>query len=164
MDIDNLNKEHFISYISNMYIQINRAIVFKELDKINHFVGDELYNKLSEDIEELSRDHKMQHFFDMGVAHVEILKMNKLDDTIQIEVDLISGYGKFVSSSHLYGTEIKNSMVFEKRKDSKKQPAARYCPGCGSNIDVNRSGICEYCGTTYNLEDMDWILVKYERS
>lgn len=164
MDINNLNEEHFISYISNIYIQINRAMVFKELDKINHFVGDELYTWLEDNIDDLSNDHKMQHYFDMSVAHVELLNVNKLDDSVQIEVELISGYGKFVSPTHLYGTEIKNHMVFEKRKDSRKQPAARYCPGCGSNIDVNRSGVCDYCGTTYNLEDMDWILVKYERS
>ena len=147
-----------------MYIQINRAIVFKDLEKINHFVGDELYSWLSENIDDLSNKHKMQHYFDMGVAHVEILGINKLGDSLQIEVNLISGYGKFASANHLYGTELENKMVFEKRKDSKKQPAARYCPGCGSNIDVNRSGVCIYCGTTYNLEDMDWILVKYERS
>ena len=32
------------------------------------------------------------------------------------------------------------------------------CPSCGANIDSNNTGICSYCGTSYNLEDYDWIL------
>ena len=32
------------------------------------------------------------------------------------------------------------------------------CPSCGASIDVNRSGHCEYCGTTFDNENYDWIL------
>jgi hypothetical protein len=29
-------------------------------------------------------------------------------------------------------------------------------------LSVNTSGVCEYCGSTYNQEDYDWVLTKLE--
>jgi len=53
-----------------------------------------------------------------------------------------------------------NYLTFEKNKNTSTQPEARKCPSCGSNMDVNNSGKCEYCGTIYNLEDYEWILTE----
>ena len=36
---------------------------------------------------------------------------------------------------------------------------AKVCPGCGAPVNVNSNGVCEYCGTVYNTEDYDWILI-----
>ena len=48
--------------------------------------------------------------------------------------------------------------VFSKKKDALSTNNYK-CPGCGSNINVNDKGKCNYCGTTFNLEDYDYILV-----
>ena len=56
--------------------------------------------------------------------------------------------------------EKRNILVFEKKIDSKNIGIVRRCPGCGASMSVNTSGKCEYCGTIFNQEDYDYILVK----
>ena len=33
-----------------------------------------------------------------------------------------------------------------------------FCPNCGHPMDVNKSGYCEFCHSTYNQENYDWVL------
>ena len=162
MNIKDWNEERFLSYASNIFIQINRAILFKELEKIDHFVNDSVYNLLKENLEVLSKKHLAQVFYDMSVVQVKILEVKELENSFKIELSLVSGYGKISSSERLYRAQKTHKMIFEKTKESVTPPAARKCPGCEANIDINNNGKCIYCGVIYNLEDMDWILTTYE--
>jgi len=162
MNIENFNNERFLSYAANVFMQINRAIMFKELEKIDHFVNDDVYNSLKENLEVLSKNHLTQIYYDISIIQAKIIEINELPDSFQIDLNLVSGYGKISSSTHLYHAQKTHKMVFERKKNYLLTPAARKCPGCGANIDVNNNGKCNYCGAIYNLEDMDWILVAYE--
>ena len=53
-------------------------------------------------------------------------------------------------------------MTFEKKKDNKELGAARRCPGCGANLDINKTGVCTYCGTVIELENYDWVITQMD--
>jgi len=169
MAIESLNKEHFISYVSNIFVQINRAVMFKELEKIKHFVSEGIYNNLNNAVETAKNGNYIQFYDEMNVKDVKIITTRDTDDSTQIEVSLTSRYmdfrmrdGKVISGDNK-NTIIRNyKMIFSRKKNYREQPRARFCPGCGANIDVNRNGNCSYCGATYNLEDMDWVVVEFE--
>ena len=55
-------------------------------------------------------------------------------------------------------TEKRVSLIFSKVKNAKVLGSARSCNACGANMDLNRSGVCEYCGTVYELMEYDWVL------
>lgn len=55
-------------------------------------------------------------------------------------------------------TERRVRLIFSKIKNAKVLGAARCCDACGANMDLNRSGVCEYCGTVYELKEYDWVL------
>jgi hypothetical protein len=162
MDVKELDSEHFKSYISNVYTQVTRAIVFKELEKIDHFVNDEVYNYLTANVDRLAKNHPLSHYFDMTIIKIELLELKEFDNYDQLILYITVGYGKSTNDDKPYPIIKFNQLTFERKKDRDIQPEARYCPGCGANIDVNRNGKCEYCGGIYNLEDMDWVLIKFE--
>jgi hypothetical protein len=66
--------------------------------------------------------------------------------------------GNFVSGNNNFRIEKSYILVFRKKRAFLEQGAVRKCPGCGASISVNTSGKCDYCGSTYNLEDYDYIL------
>ena len=45
-----------------------------------------------------------------------------------------------------------------KKIDGRNAGIVRKCPACGSSIDVNNNGKCNYCGAIYNNEDYDYVL------
>ena len=49
-------------------------------------------------------------------------------------------------------------LVVTKKRQFLQQGVVRKCPGCGASLSVNTKGVCEYCGTTYNMEDYNYIL------
>ena len=53
-------------------------------------------------------------------------------------------------------------MTLEKKKITKSDKLVKKCPGCGASISVNTSGKCEYCGTIFNLEDYDYVIVRID--
>ena len=54
------------------------------------------------------------------------------------------------------------NLTFTKKINAKEQGIVNRCPTCRAPLSVNTSGVCEYCGSTYNQEDYDWVLTKLE--
>ena len=55
-----------------------------------------------------------------------------------------------------------NKLVLKKKTDAEGLKSARRCPGCGAPADVSNTGICEYCGASFNTEKYDYILDSIE--
>ena len=56
--------------------------------------------------------------------------------------------------------EKKNILLFKKLKNNKELGSVRKCPGCGASSDINNTGICKYCGATFDLYKYDYILTE----
>ena len=89
------------------------------------------------------------------------------DDKFIIIVEIISRYmdyivdkdsNKFKRGNNSSRVERKNILTFEKMRSARVQGIVRFCPNCGHSMDVNKSGYCEYCHSTYNQEDYDYVL------
>ena len=71
---------------------------------------------------------------------------------------LMDQEGNYVSGNKDFRITKSNYLTFIKKINFKKVGVVNKCPGCGASINVNATGICPYCGTTYNQEDKNWIL------
>ena len=94
---------------------------------------------------------------------------NITNDKEFVKVEIISRYMDYVidlnTGNTIYGDdtrriEKRNILMFEKKIDAKDTDIIRKCPGCGASMSVNTSGKCEYCGTIFNQEDYDYVLVE----
>ena len=70
----------------------------------------------------------------------------------------IDSDGNYVSGINDHRIEKLNRLTFMKKIDGRNAGIVRKCPACGSSIDVNNNGKCNYCGAIYNNEDYDYVL------
>ena len=164
------SESKFKTYVDNVFIQLHLAVVTKELENIRHFVSDEVYDKYQKKVDELKAKHLIQMYDEINVAQTDILDCQVTNTNMFIKVYLVSRYldylmdenGNYVSGNTNVRTEQVNYLLFSKKINHLESGPVRKCPGCGASIDVNANGKCAYCGTIYNLEDKDWVLVSIE--
>lgn len=160
--------ERFKSYASNLFIQITLAIMGKKLNKVKHFISNELEEKYQKKINSLNENGYIQIYDELNVSEIKFINVCINNNSYKIKINLFSksmnyivdsSTKEFITGNNQYRTTKRYVLTFEKRKDSKLQSENRVCPNCGANIDVNYNGECSYCGSIYNLEDFNWILV-----
>jgi predicted lipid-binding transport protein (Tim44 family) len=168
---DNFLESKFITNVDNIFIQLHLSLVTNRLDKIRHFVNDDVFNEFKNKLNILNSNNQIQMFDEINVKQTSILSKEELEDKYIIKVKLISRYMDYTldkdSKEKITGDdttriEKNNYLTFEKKKNATIQNEARKCHSCGANIDVNANGKCEYCGTVYDLENHDWILTNIE--
>ena len=165
------SESKFKTKVDNVFVMLHISYMTKNLDRVKHFLSDDVYKKYKDKLNELNNMHVIQMYDELNVKSTEIVDVNVMEDKFVIKVMLISRYmdylindttREFVSGNNSSRVERTNYLTFEKIRDYKDQGYARKCPGCGANIDVNNSGKCTYCGAIYNNQDYDWILVDIE--
>lgn len=161
------SESKFKSKVENEFIQIMLSMVSRKTLAVKHFVNDETYNKIVNKVREDVRNKRIQIYDELNVAGVELRNIEELDDRFKIDVLVHSkalnyyldlGTRKYLSGNNTSRTDKDYSLVFEKIKDNKALGAARKCPGCGANLDINKTGVCSYCGTVIKLENYDWVI------
>jgi predicted lipid-binding transport protein (Tim44 family) len=163
----NFNEGMFKSYIDNIFVKLYTAIMLDELDTVKHFISNNLYDKLKNQIDNLNSKNLTQMYDELNVKSSNIIDIKILDNEFIITVKLVARYmdylidkstGNFVSGNNTSRIEKSNILTFKKKKDYTLQNNLRRCSNCGASIDVNNNGKCAYCGRTYNLEDYEYIL------
>lgn len=157
----------FKAKVDNVYIQLYTAVMKQDLQKVKHFLSDKVYEKYDKRIKELQSENQIQIYDELNVSGTEILGIEEFEDRFEIRVKLLTKYldyriakdtRKFISGNRDVRTEKYVNLTFSKIKNAKKLGSARKCTGCGANMDLNKTGVCEYCGSVYILRDYDWVL------
>lgn len=163
----NFNEAMFKTYVDNMFVKIYSAFMFDELPNVKHFMTEEVYQQLQMRQLQLNQQNLRQMYDELNVKSTTIIDFQTTEDSFIIRVQLISRYmdylvkkdtGDFVSGNNTSRIERINFLTLTKKRTSLTQNAVRKCPGCGASLSVNTKGVCDYCETTYNLEDYNYIL------
>lgn len=161
------SESKFKSKVENIFVQIKLSMVTGKTEKIHHFVNEDIYEKIIQKVENDKNNNRIQLYDELNVADIRIDKIEELEDCFKIEVSLHSkaleyyiarDTRKFISGNREDRVERMNKLVFTKIKNFKSMEAARKCPSCGANIDVNKDGQCAYCGAIFNLQNYDWVV------
>ena len=108
----------------------------------------------------------IQMYDELNVASTDILSYQVKDNQMIIQVRILSRYldyimdenGNYIRGNQESRVSKNNDLTLIKKIDFQKVGTVNKCPGCGASIDVNKTGLCPYCGTTYNQEDKNWIV------
>lgn len=166
--MNELNVAMFKTKVDNIFVKLYTSIMKEDLSEVSHFIKDTLESEIANKINTLKSQNRRQMYDEINVKNTNILSRNILNDKEVIEVEIISRYmdyiidrdtGDVVSGDDTRRIEKRNILVFEKKLNTKDICLVRKCPGCGASISVNTSGKCEYCGSTFNWEDYDYVLV-----
>ena len=161
----------FKSKVENTFVQIKLAIVTGKIEKIDHFVNDEIYEQIKQKVETDIEKNRIQIYDELNVSNVEIINIEELNDSFKIAVKVHSKAleyyidrenRKYLSGNNYSRTERDTIIEYTKMKNAQSYKVNRKCPTCGANIDVNANGQCSYCHTIFNLEKYDWVITKME--
>ena len=161
------NKEMFITKVNNIFIMLHTSIMTNNLNRVRHFISNDLESKYETILEDLNNRKLRQMYDELNVKSTQIQNIEIVDNKIIINVLLISRYmdylvnkdtGEFVSGINDRRIEKNNYLVFEKIIGNNYNGVIRKCPNCGASIDVNNSGQCKYCHSIFDTENHDWIL------
>lgn len=162
MNDASINKGKF----SNIFIKLIIGIMSRDLKNVKHFLSDEVYNYYQKIIEENINNHEIHCYDEPNVKEILITKEEQDEKYDIAYVSLVSLYMDYYVDSESFDykrginnhrVEVKHNLVFKKLKNSER-PSAVKCPGCGANLDANKTGICEYCGMTYSALSYDYVL------
>lgn len=158
----------FKAKVDNTFVMLLNSVMLWDMDRVKHKISDDLYNYYVNIVNNLKNSNSRQMYDELNVKSTEILNIEKNDDSFLINVLLVSRYmdyiidtntGNLKTGNNSHRIEKNNYLTFAKRINAKYEGSARHCPGCGANIDSNNTGICSYCGTSYNTVDYDWVLI-----
>ena len=161
------NKGMFITKVNNIFVMLHSAIMMDDLDRVKHFLSDEVIEKYEDVLKDLNNRHVRQMYDELNVKDTDIKDVIIKDDCVIINVVIHSRYmdyivdkdtGKFISGYNDHRIEKTNYLEFTKKRGAAAYNIDKKCPGCGANIDVNNHGKCDYCGTIFNAKNYDWIL------
>lgn len=161
------NEGMFITKVNNIFIMLHSAIMMDNLDRVRHYISNELEEKYDAILKDLRERNRRQMYDELNVKTTTIKSVDIAENEITVKIDIVSRYmdylvdkdtGKFISGINDHRVEKINHLVFTKRIGSLYSGIDKKCPGCGANIDVNNSGKCDYCGAIFNTENYDWIL------
>lgn len=161
------NEAMFLTKVDNIFVKLLTAAMLDEMDTVNHFISDDVFNVYQNMVNSLNASGHRQMYDELNVKTSRIRNIEVNDNEYVITVDLQARYmdyildlesGNKVSGDDTCRIEVSYTLKFVKRASTMTQGMVRRCPGCGSPMDVNNAGKCSYCGGIYNLEDYDWIL------
>ena len=165
------SESKFKSKVENMFVQIKLSMVTGKIEKIDHFVNDETYEKIKQKVKTDKENNRIQIYDELNVADIQIINIEELHDRFNIKVRVLSkaleyyidrDNRKYLSGDKEVRTEKYTNITFTKMKNAQSYKVVRKCPTCGAVIDVNANGQCKYCHTIFNLEKYDWIITEME--
>ena len=157
----------FKTKIDNIFVMLHMSIMTDNMKRVDHFVSDSVYQEFNNRLSILNNNNERQMFDEINVKSTDIINVDITDTKYIITVKIVSRYmdyiidketGNYKRGNNTSRVEKENILVFEKNRGAKTQGVVRFCPNCGHPMDVNKSGYCEYCHSTYNQENYDWVL------
>lgn len=159
--------ESFKTKVDNIFVMLHVSLMTDNMKRVRHFVSDKVYDEFNDRLSSLNNNNERQMFDELNIKSTDIVSVEITDDKFIIKVRLVSKYldyvvdkttNKIKRGNNTNRVEKENILVLEKRRDSKRQGVVRFCPNCGHPMDVNKSGYCEFCHSTYNQETYDFVL------
>ena len=105
--LDNLIKEDvnfseakFKAKVDNVFIQTYTAVMKQDLQKVKHFLSNEVYEKYNKKIQNLQNKNQIQIYDELNVSDTNIINISELEDKFVIEVSLLTKYLDYNSKRH----------------------------------------------------------------
>ena len=131
----------FLAKVDNTYIMILMAIMTEDLKRVDHKVGDELYQELTIKLQSSKEANEIQMYDELNVKDSYIIGIEETENYYEIKVQLISRYmdyqidkttRQYKSGNNQSRVEKTHILTFQKKKNAQVEGMSRTCPGCGA--------------------------------
>lgn len=162
----------FLENVNTMFKKLLSSITLNNIDQIKHYFNEEIYNKTKQIIDSNNNKNQLQIYELLNVKDSNINKFTEFDNYYEIEVLLNSRYieyiidkdtSKVISGNTESRINVDYLLTLTKSKNTKEIKSVFKCPGCGASVDIDETGICDYCDTSFDLSNYSWIITKIEK-
>ena len=159
----NFNVEEFKNKSYEIFIDVQKAWMYFEYDKLKEILSDELYNIYLMDLEALkvkNQRNVMSNFENISMKLIGVKKENnqyiatvllntKFYDYIEDKSGRVVRGNSHNKVNNIY------ILTFVKSVNEIKNNT---CPKCGADVSGNVTGICDYCKTKITFNEYDWVM------
>ena len=166
---DTFNESMFISKVNNIMVMLHTSIMLNDLNRVRHFMSDDLEKKYEGILNELNSKNETQMYDEFNVKSTSISDINTDGNRIEIDVDVTLKYmdyivnkdtGDFIRGNNKSRIEKNYLLKFVKTINKKYNGKTFECTNCGASLDINNTGMCPYCRKVFKAEDYDYILTE----
>ena len=165
--IPNFDKYAFLKEGFNIYYDIQMAWMNFKLEDIKDKVTDEIYNMYESQLVTLEVKGEQNIMKDIKLKRSYLKDVSNQNGTITIKTGYIVEMYDYIADIEtkklIRGEDHKKMrVVYEMsfRKTLNENDKIDHCPNCGAKLEINSSGICEYCGSKVVSENTKWVLTE----
>jgi hypothetical protein len=150
---------------SNAYMQIMGALVSRQPEKMRRFVGDALFEQLTQTIREQA-PIIFNRLYLNNVTLMDFFRQDGKDNLVVAfkytaqRVDISDGHLRLIDHGLYAGNEI---MILSRDAGAGLAKGSLYahsCPACGAPVGDTLDVKCAYCGSVLNSTKFEWIVTR----
>lgn len=163
----------FVSKCNHVFIKYLTSIMMDKLKEVDHFISDDVYKYGEYILNPLRLKKQRQMYDELNIQNTHIHNIELINNKYTITVFISARYldyiidlntGEKVSGNDKSKIQVTYKLTFTKDINAINEGASKKCHACGSPMNINDSGICEYCGSIYQQEKHGWILANIART
>ena len=159
----------FTEKLSNMYVRFQNAWQEKDMEPLRPYLTDALYAQCNTQLDAYRRNRQTNRVERIAVLGADIVGWKQEGGNDVMVARLRTRIVDYVVDDAT-GNIVRGSNTAEKfmeyewtlvRSSGQVTTAdsgtkAQNCPNCGAAIDINRTAVCEYCGSVLTTDTFDW--------
>lgn len=164
--IPDFDEKQFLQDGYKIFLDVEDAWMNFDLDKVRNSITDEMFNMYESQLSSMEIKGEQNVMSGFELKDCAISSCNNQNDDIEITTKYIIEFydyiiekesGKVLRGSKTHKLRMYYDMTFVKSQTHGK---ITNCPNCGAEVNVNSSGVCEYCGSKIVGEHSDWVMSK----
>ena len=161
--IPNFNMEEFKTKSYEIFIDVQKAWMYFEYDKLKEILSDELYNTYLMDLDALKVKNQRNVMADFENISIKLIGVKKENNQYIATILLNTKFYDYIEdksgrvvrgNSH---NKVNNIYILTFVK-SVNEIKNNTCPKCGADVSGNVTGICDYCKTKITFNEYDWVM------
>ena len=161
-----IDKEQFKQMVYDKYVEIQKAWMNFEYDKLKELLTNELYNSYIMQLDALKLKNEQNIMSDFTLVDVRIIGLKEEYGILNVETYLnVTMYDyvvdkdkNVVRGDDKHKIDIKYTITFV-RTAEEGEPVTK-CPSCGAEIEGVTGGQCEYCRTLIVVDAKNFVMSK----
>ena len=165
------SESKFLGEVSNLYVRFQDAWTARDLTDVRPHLTEELYAKSDRQVKAYIQRGQTNHVERVSVLSANIVGCTKDAKNDIVTVEIVSRIVDYVTddrTKNVVRGDMNKELFMTYRwtfiRSLGKQTAEdalvddKKCPNCGAPLDLNRSAVCEYCGSVVTSGDYGWVV------
>lgn len=168
------SKNAFLSKVSNMFVQLQRAWSDKDWKRVRPFEHDQIFHMHNEQLNRFIEDNQTNRVEEINVMDAELESYEKDGPYEYLNAIIKARFKDYIvdddSGKVIKGFKDHPVVMTYRWKLMRRQGTltpdkdinVTQCPNCGANLSIGQNGICEYCGSEVTKGTYDWVLTQIQ--